>query len=395
MKHYLDLAPVCFFSMDDHGHLLAVNEYFCTLVGIPRDALLAQNFSERVSFGTRIFCQTHFFPMMRIKDSANEVFMNLIDANRKQIPVLLNARRVEGDRPEIVCAALVIENRNQFENEIIAAKKFAEQALRENTELQQTRQQLQQNAEELDAQVFLLEQRNRDLQQVNRVMTHNLQEPLRKIMVLASKIKHHHHQQVPAEVLTLLERISTVALHTRELIDQVQRFVQIDMLDSEAAPLNINQLLESAASRQQAGLPPNSMTLQLSAVPPLQGHAADLRYLFEELLHNACKFAHPQRPLHITVSTQVTKSNKFRRLEHRYRYTDFVCVRISDNGIGFDNSYSETIFQLFQKLDPYSAGMGLGLALCKKIIERHQGFMTATSTLGVGTEICCYLPLEA
>lgn len=395
MTDYLNLAPFCFFSLNDEGKFLAVNDATCQLLDVAREELLTQNISGFVSLGTRIFFQTHFFPMLLVKQVAKEVFITLLTRNKQSIPVLLNAERtaVEG-RSEILCAAMVIENRNKYENEIIAAKKYAEQALQENTELQQARRQLQQHAEMLDEQVLLLEQRNAGLQQVNKALTHNMQEPLRKLTTLSTRLLQEGNQ-LPEQVATQLQRINHVAHQTREVVKQVQRFVQIDMQDTPPQPVDLNLLVQAAVDKARMESVPLTIAVQCTALPTLMGHPEDLTFVFSELLHNAIKFRNPNKPLHIQVSTVLIKNNKFRMLENRYHYTDFACVRIKDNGCGIPAQYSAGIFQLFQKLDHNSEGLGLGLALCKKIIERHQGFITVNSRPDEGAEFCCHFPIPA
>ncbi|OLY90929.1 sigma-B regulation protein RsbU (phosphoserine phosphatase) [Cnuella takakiae] len=393
MTDYLNLAPFAFFSIDDHGKILAANEATCNLLGYAKEELVEHYISAYVSLGTRIFFQTHFFPMLLIRQVAKEVFITLSNRERQQIPVLLNAqRRMVNGRAEIVCGAMVIENRNKYENEIIAAKKYAEQALQENTELQQARQQLQQHAETLDAQILLLEQRNADLQQVNKALTHNMQEPLRKLMVLSSMLLR-EDSTTPGHLATHLERIAQVAQHTRDVVKQVQRFVQIDMQELNPQPVDLNTLVTAAAEKARAIQPAADITMHCSPLPVIMGFTDDLSFLFSELLHNAIKFRHPQRLLQLHISTVVSKDNKFRMLENRYRYTDFIRIRIQDNGTGIPEQYKDTIFQLFQKLNRGNDGLGLGLALCKKIIERHQGFITVDSQPDKGSEFCCHFPI--
>lgn len=395
MTDYLNLAPFCFFSLNEEGKIMAVNNATCQLLGVAREELLTQNISSFVSLGTRIFFQTHFFPMLLIKQVAKEVFITLLHRNKQPIPVLLNAERTEVDgRSEILCAAMVIENRNKYENEIIAAKKYAEQALQENTELQQARQQLQHHAEMLDEQILLLEQRNAGLQQVNKALTHNMQEPLRKLMTLSSMLLQ-EGSQLPEQLASQLQRINRVAHHTREVIKQVQRFVQIDMQDAPPQPVDLNALVQAATDKVRAEDLSIDIAVQCKPLPNLVGHAEDLAFVLSELLHNAIKFRDAHKPLHIQVSTGLSKNNKFRMLENRYNYTDFACVRIHDNGRGIPTQHIAAIFQLFQKLDHNSEGLGLGLALCKKIIERHHGFITVNSSPDEGAEFCCHFPIPA
>lgn len=395
MTDYLNLAPFCFFSLDDHGKVLAVNEAACQLLGLNKEDLLGQSISGFISLGTRIFFQTHFFPMLLVKNVAKEVFVTLVSSSKQQIPVLLNAQRTSvNGRFEILCGALVIEHRNKYENEIIAAKKYAEHALQENTELQQARQQLQQHAEMLDEQILLLEQRNAGLQQVNKALTHNMQEPLRKLMTLSSMLLQ-ESSQFPEQLTAHLQRINHVALHTREVIKQVQRFVQIDMQDTPMQPVDLNALVQAAADTVGAENLSVNIAVQCKDLPTLLGHPEDLAFVFSELLHNAIKFRAAHKPLQIQVSTGLSKNNKFRVLENRYHYADFACVRIRDNGRGIPAQYIAAIFQLFQKLDHNSEGLGLGLALCKKIIERHHGFITVNSSPEEGAEFRCYFPIPA
>jgi phosphoserine phosphatase RsbU/P len=151
MKEIFDLAPCGYFSFFDDGTLYIVNETLCNLLGYQKQELEGKNIETVFTIPTRIFYQTHFFPLVKMHGHTEEIFITLLTKGKSQLPVLLNAKRVSGGtKPYTSCAFIVVANRKKFEDELVAARNAAERALKENSELLKARAALQEHAEQLD-----------------------------------------------------------------------------------------------------------------------------------------------------------------------------------------------------------------------------------------------------
>src|SRR5579875_1325835 len=182
MQNYLDQAPCLYYASTDDGILLEVNEHLCTMLGYQKDELIGKKAETLFTVATKIFNQTHFYPLLRMQGFAEEIFITLQQSNGEALPVLMNAVRKNIDSKEVnLHIGIIVHHRKRFEEELIAAKKTAEAALNENTELTKAKLALQEHSEELDRQISIANKQNEELRQFNRVVTHDMQEPLRKL----------------------------------------------------------------------------------------------------------------------------------------------------------------------------------------------------------------------
>jgi sigma-B regulation protein RsbQ len=182
-------APCGYFVFDDDATILAVNETLAGILGKPKEELPGQNVASIFTLPTRIFFQTHLFPMIRLHGHAEEIFISFLAADGQHLPVVLNAKKMEWEgKPVTCCSCILVPNRKKFETELVTARKTAEKALQENSELIKAKSALQQQAEELDKQIQLVQKQNHELQQFSHAVTHNLREPLRKILMYTEKL---------------------------------------------------------------------------------------------------------------------------------------------------------------------------------------------------------------
>src|SRR5687768_7392412 len=183
----LDKAPCGYFSFGDDGTVRTVNATLCALLGFRKEELAGKNVESFFTLPTRIFYQTHFFPLVKMQGHAEEIFISLLCSDGEQLPVLLNAKRMDWEGSVVTCCSfIIVRNRKKYEDELVAARKTAEKALNENVDLLKVKNELQRQASELDKQVQLVNRQNDELRQFSHVISHSLREPLRKILMFSS-----------------------------------------------------------------------------------------------------------------------------------------------------------------------------------------------------------------
>jgi sigma-B regulation protein RsbU (phosphoserine phosphatase) len=391
MNIYFDKAPCFYFSCTDEGKLVEINETACTTLGYTKQELQGEKLDIIFTIATSIFHQTHFFPLLKMQGHANEIFISLQKKNKEEIPVLINAQRIIlNDEAALIYTGIVVHNRKKFENELIAAKKSAEAALRENTALEQARQDLQKNMELLDLQIQQVNKQNEELKQFNHVVTHDLQEPLRKLSVFANLFlespekKDQHH---------IAEKIVAASEKMRSLLSGLQQYVWLNETAVAVKQINLNVLLLQAAQRLKKEIPEEELIVESEDLPLLQADEAQIKLLLYHLLANVIRFKKPGTAAHAKISGDVVQRNKFQHIHGKYVYADFLKLQVSDEGMGFNAKYIAQAFELFKRLH-HESGLGSGLSLCKKIAENHHGSISIETAEGEGTTVTVWLPLK-
>jgi sigma-B regulation protein RsbU (phosphoserine phosphatase) len=386
-----EIAPCICFSTNDAGLVLDANEAACHQLGYEHATLTSINTDRFFTLATRIFHQTHLFPLLKIQGHAEEIFLTMRTQSGDDLPVLLNvARTVENGQGVCLFAGIVVRHRKQFEEDLIEARKTAEKALAENTELLKARQLLQIHSEELDQQLGLVNRQNQELHQFSRVVTHDVQEPLRKLQVFVQMLL---DDRKPDDVPKLLEKIGRVSTQLRDIVSGLQQFVWL----SDAAPriveIDLQRVLRMQAQRAEQDFPGVQLSLNAPAAFSFPGDREQVEWLFYELLTNALRFRLNPTLAEVSVTAELVQQNHFRNVPGKYQYKDYLRLRLQDSGIGFDMQYAGQTFELFRKLHPQS-GRGIGLALCRKIVEHHQGTIDISSIKDEGTTVTILLPLH-
>jgi phosphoserine phosphatase RsbU/P len=385
MEATFDQGPCAYFSFFDNGILNIVNETFCELLEYKKEDLYGRNVELVFTIATRIFFQTHFFPMIKMHGHAEEIFISLLTKTGQHLPVLLNAKRGELEgKASTACAFIVVANRKKFEDELVAAKKAAETALRENVQLIEAKKELQQHAKNLDEHIQLVKKQNNELKQLNHVLTHNLREPLRKILLYTERIKINNNASD-------LEKLSTASEQMREIVTGLQEYVWLNDLQSEFEIIDLELVIKKTLEKLGDEYP-DQLILKRETLPSIKGDVRQIELLFYHILSNAIKFKKEEKAS-VELSVTIMQQNRFKGLENKYQYEDYIRLRFTDKGIGFDPLFKEEAFELFRKLR-FQKGLGLGLALCKKIVQNHSGTIEANSKVNEGTIITVLLPLE-
>ena len=388
-----DRAPCGYFSFTDDGTVQEVNHTLCHLTGYAKEDLVGRSVETLFTLPTRIFYQTHLFPLVKMQGHAEELFITLLTKANDYLPVLLNAQRVEVDgAAHTVCAFIVVHHRKQFEDELVAARKEAERALQENTDLQKAKQALQLQAERLDAQMQMVEKQNYELKQLNRVVSHDLREPLRKILVYADKLKAMlAEKENTGHLYKDIDRLHRASLLMQTTVSGLQQYVWLNDKAGQFTRVDLNGLVKRAQQKLEEEVGAGVLHLNVDPLPLLEGDEGQLELLLYHLLSNALKFR-KGAVAQVRVWATIIQKNRFKAVEGKYKYEDYVKLEVRDEGIGFDPTFRNDAFDLFKRVS-YMEGRGLGLALCKKIAENHFGSISADSKEGAYTTITVLLPV--
>ncbi len=391
-ESFLNAAPCFCFCTAEDGTLLFVNDTLCTKLGFSRQELSRKKPDSLFTIATRIFYQTHLLPLLKMQGYAEEIFVTLQTKNKEQIPVLLSAEtKNSGTQTITVYVGITVNHRKKFEDELIAAKKAAETALNENLALMQAKQQLQQHTEQLDKQIHLVNKQNEELRQFNHVVTHDLQEPLRKLFLFTDRMlntkEKYDQEKITANLVRVLQQMQSVT-------SGLQQYVWLTNNLTSVMQADLNTVLSDAQQQVNNEFPNINLIIQKEKLPSVPADVKQLQLLFYHLLSNAVKFRKPGADAHVGITASNLLMNKFRNVQDKYDYTTFIKIEIADDGIGFKPAYKDQVFDLFRRLHQNESGSGVGLALCKKIIENHNGNITINSSEAGGTTVTIFLPLD-
>lgn len=237
---------------------------------------------------------------------------------------------------------------------------------------------------------------NENLQQFASIASHDLQEPLRKLKMFTS-VLNRYHNALPEEGKELIDKISITSDRMRKLISEVLQYSKIAYGAKEFVPTNLDSILKNVFGDLELLLEETKAVIdykeplpQIDAIPP------QMNQLFYNLLTNALKFQKDQGKPVVTISFAPVSTAEIRKHPELNEDKKYIGIRFSDNGIGFEQDYAEQIFQIFERLHPVDEfdGTGVGLALCKKIVENHSGHIYAVSRVGEGASFYILLPVR-
>jgi signal transduction histidine kinase len=250
---------------------------------------------------------------------------------------------------------------------------------------------------ELQDNIALLNKTNLELEQFAYVASHDLQEPLRKISTFSDRLQLKYKEHLPDEAGQLLERMVSAVGRMRVLINDLLQFSRAGRISPETIePLDLNTVMSEVLTDLDVSLQEKGGKVHVDQLPVIEGSHTSIQQLFQNLLSNSVKFSHPARPLEINIHSEVIKGKDTGFAKEDKWNESFVRITVEDNGIGFDQEYAERIFLIFQRLHGMSEyqGTGIGLAICKKIVDTHHGDISAIGVSGQGAKMIVVLPFK-
>ncbi|MGE0267081.1 MAG: ATP-binding protein [Candidatus Omnitrophota bacterium] len=334
--------------VDGHGQIIFVNQAFCTTYGYMPAAILGQPASvfweDRAAGGIPEKTEGEFIH----KRKDGETF-----------PVLFSSSVLRDENKNVIASVYIILD--------ITERRQAEQALLRQTE------QLARSKTELE-----------QLELFSFIASHDLQEPLHKINMMTSLLKKQAGPDMNEQTRDYLERIERSVKRMGERIDRTRDFSRVVREGKPFRTVDLGALLRQAAKDLEARLGEiGGITAIDGTFPSVEADEVQLKQMFRHLLENAVKFRRKDVPLKVTIRNVPAEPG-------------YVAVAVEDNGIGFNDAYHERIFRPFESLHPFpdDEGIGMGLAICQKIILRHGGRIDARSSSDTGSVFTATLPLK-
>ena len=344
IKQALDASAIVAIT-DKAGTIIHVNDKFCEISRYPRAELLGQN--HRIinsKFHSAEFFKEMWSTIAQGQRWEGEIRNRAKDGSIYWVNTSIVPFLDENNRPYQYVSILYD----------ITARKSAE--------------------EKLKVYAARLEERNKELQVFSSVAAHDLQEPLRKVQAFSDRIKVKCRSELSETGLDYLTRIQNSTERMQTLINDLLTFSRVTTRAQPFAKTDLNTVLTDVLSDLEISIEKVGGKIEFSELPTIEADASQMRQLFQNLISNSLKFHKEGEKPHIRVSAE-TKNDR-------------VQLSFQDNGIGFDEKYLDRIFTIFQRLHGRHEyeGTGVGLAVCKRIAERHGGTITAISSPGAGAK---------
>ena len=327
-----------------------------------------------------VFVNFAFYQGLVHEEDLPEFLKNFFKARENKAPFKINYRivRPSGEVRHVLSTA---------EYKKIGLNNFAYIGNTQDvTELRKAQVQLEEKVTELN-------RSNQDLEQFAYVASHDLQEPLRKIQAFGDKLKDKYLAHLPPEALDYLERMRNAAERMRALINDLLTFSRATRDHKNFIATDLAELINGTIRELDFSIGISRAAIRVTVDLEADAIPSQLQQLFQNLIANALKFTHAEIPPEIEITGYAKYGHELSIAEARPNQL-YSVIEIKDNGIGFEEEEAKKIFDIFHRLhsrNEYS-GTGIGLAICKKIVENHSGFILANSEPGNGTVFTVILP---
>ena len=276
-----------------------------------------------------------------------------------------------------------LQAKNQALGAEIADHERTQEALeRLNATLEQR---IADRTQRLEAVAAELQRSNKSLEEFAYVASHDLQEPLRKVRAFGDRLQMRYSDLLDATGKDYLQRMQNGSARMQALIDALLTYSRVTTKAQPPAPVDLNSVMADVLSDLEVTIETLQADVTVGPLPTLAADSTQMHQLLQNLVSNALKFHKPDVTPHVCITSKLCDRGECWE------------IVVADNGIGFDMQYAERIFQVFQRLHGRSEyeGTGVGLAICRKIVERHGGTICAESAPGQGARFVIRLPLAA
>jgi two-component system sensor kinase FixL len=353
-RDLFDHAPVAYHELDSGGRILRINHTEELLLGYTNEELKGRHVSELV-----------------LESASREAVTAKLEGRQQLVPVERTMIRKDGTHVPVL-------NEDRLIYDSSGNIAGIRSTLQDITALKEAEQQLK---------IFndKLQQSNRELQDFAYVASHDLQEPLRKVQTFGDRLASKYGGALEGSGLDYLERMRSAANRMQILIQDLLSFSRVTTKAQPFVPVNLEQITREVLSDLEVKIEETGAIVETHDLPTLDADPLQMRQLIQNLVGNALKFRRADTVPVIKVSATNGQMNG-----HGLMYA----ITIEDNGIGFDEKYLDKIFTVFQRLHGRAEyeGSGIGLAVCRKIVERHNGSITARSAPGEGAKFIFTLP---
>lgn len=250
------------------------------------------------------------------------------------------------------------------------------------------------NEQKLKDNYLELKRTNSELESFNRVASHDLQEPLRKIQMFISRISDSDSSNFTEQQALYVDKVKSSANRMQTLIKNLLSYSRISKKKKDFVQVDLNLVMEKVQEDLEAPIRESEVEFVLGNLPEVRGVPFQLEQLFNNLISNSIKYHSILETPRIEIACQKMERNSI-AADFNKKAKEYYCISVKDNGIGFDQANAQKIFELFQRLhqkNEYS-GTGIGLAICKKIVEKHKGHIVAHGHVNKGATFYIYLPV--
>ena len=367
-------APCGYLTTTPDGRILRMNRTLLDWIGAERGELISsKRFPDLLTIGGRLFYETHFALMLRMHGDVKEVALELLGKRGRVIPALVSAvqKRDRAGNP-LLNRITVFDatERRRYEQELLAARKRAEETTAELSRV---------NAELSRSNAALL-RANEELGQFAYAASHDLQEPLRTMTTYAQLLAKQYNHSLDEHATIFISHIVDGSRRMQSLIADLLAFSQAQGSNLLFRPTDLTQALSFSLSNLGSTISDTGASIHYEELPVVSIDAARMAQVFQNLIGNAIKYRKPGEPPRVTISATLEPNHDW-------------LISVEDNGMGFDAQYADRIFGMFKRLHGREIpGTGIGLAICKKIVEGHGGRIWATSTPGAGSQFFFTIP---
>lgn len=353
-------------NLTEDGLIVYTNTYFCGFLGLPYEKVLGTDIFQYIAEDSQDSFKKLFTKALN-RNAKGEINLKI---NGTLTPVYVSLTSLQPHLPTIGMITTDLTEKKKMELERIHNEKV------------------------LAAKNIELQNQNAELASFSYIASHDLQEPLRKIQAFTSRILEKESNAFSESGLDYFSRIVEAASRMQKLIEALLNYSRTNTTAIILQPTDLNVVLDEVKNDLKEEIESKNVIIESEKLPTLNIFPLQFHQLFSNILSNAIKYHKPgtQPKIHITQNLVASTALD----EDAVPGSRFYKISIRDNGIGFAQEHNNKIFDLFQRLhgkDEYE-GTGIGLAICKKIMQNHHGFIKAEGKQNEGATFHIYVPVD-